>query len=84
MDTINIRSVNIHNRENISPATDGDGGYRDDDTTTTDTGDKTITDPVSVQVFEVPAPDPMNDEEFRVVVAQTMSKTPGWTLYPLV
>ena len=52
--------------------------------TTTTTGDTTITDPVSVQVFEVPAPDPLNDEAFRVVVAQPMAKTPGQLLSPLI
>ena len=49
----------------------------------TTTGETTITDPVSVHAFEVPAPDPLNDEAFRVVVAQPMDKTPSWTLSPL-
>ena len=68
--TINTRSVNIHTTEPLLPDTDGDGGERADaSTTTTTTGDTTVTDPVSVQVFEAPAPDPLYDEAFRVVVA---------------
>ena len=43
----------------------------------TTTGDTTITNLVSVQVFEAPAPPPLNDEAFRVVVAKKMAKTPG-------
>ena len=35
------------------------------------------------QVFEAPAPDPLNDESFRVVVAQTMAETPGRLISPL-
>ena len=40
------------------------------DTTTATTGDTTVTDPVSVQVFDAPAPVPLSNEESRVVVAQ--------------
>ena len=46
------------------------------------TGDTTVTDPVSVRFFEAPAPDPLNNETFRVVVAQPMSETPGRPLSP--
>ena len=49
----------------------------------TTTGDTTVTDPVYVQIFEAPAPDSLNDEEFRVVVAQPMAETPGCLLSPL-
>ena len=72
--TINIRIF----KEPLRPATDGDGGGRAAAATTTTTcaGDTTITDPVSVQVFEAPAPENLNDEAFRVVVAQPMAKTP--------
>ena len=81
--TINIRSVKLHTPESLRPATDGDGGYRDATNTTTTTGDTTIKDPVYVQVFEAPEPDPLNDEAFRVVVAQPMVETPGRPLYTL-
>ena len=67
--TINIRSVNIHTPEPIFPATGGDGGYRAAADTTTTTGDTIVTDSVSVQIFEAPVPDHLNDEAFRVVVA---------------
>ena len=81
--TINTRSVNINTPEPLRPATDGDGGDRDAYANMTTTGDTTITDPVSVQVFEAPALDPLNDEAFRVVVTQPMTKTPGRPLSPL-
>ena len=83
MATINIRSVKLHTPEPLHPATDGDGGERDADATTCTTGNTTITHPVSVQVFEAPAPDHLNDEAFRVVVTQPMAKTPGRSLSPL-
>ena len=67
---INIRSFKIHSPEPPRPSTGGDGGDRSADATTTTTGDTPVIDPVSVQVFEAPAPDPLNDKEFRVVVAQ--------------
>ena len=54
MDTIKIRSVKLHTPEPLRPDTDGDGGDRTTDVTTTTTGYTTITDPVSVQVFEAP------------------------------
>ena len=66
--TINIRSVKLHNPEPLRPTTDGYCEERSDAATTTTTEDTTITDPVSVQVFEVPAPNPLDDEEFIVVV----------------
>ena len=52
--------------------------------TTTTTGDTTVTDPVYVQVSEEPAPDPLNDEAFRVVVAQPMPEMPVQSLSPLI
>ena len=74
--TINIRSVKLHTLEPPCPSTGGGGGgERADAATATNTGDTTITYPVSVQVFEMPASDPLNDEAFRVVVAQPMAKT---------
>ena len=76
--TINIRSVKLQTTEPIHPDTDGDGGDRAAAATTTTTGYTIITYPVSVQVFEVPAPDPLNNESLRVVVAQPMAETPGW------
>ena len=82
VDTINIRSVKIHNTEPPRPSTGGDFGERAAASTKTITGDTTVTDPVSVQVFEASSPDPLNDEAFRVVVAQPISETPGWPLYP--
>ena len=75
--TINIRSVKLHTPEPLHPTTDGDCGEGDNDSTMTNTGDTTITDTLSVQVFEVPAPDPLNYESFRVVVAQPMAETPS-------
>ena len=54
MTTININSVKLHTHEPLCPYTDG--GARADAFTTTATGDTTITDSVSVQVFGVPAP----------------------------
>ena len=75
--TINIRSVKIHTPEPLSPATDGGGGERSAAATTTTTGDTTITDPVSIRVFEAPATYPLNGEVFRVVVAQPMAETTG-------
>ena len=50
---INIRSIKLHILEPLCPATGGDGGERAAAATKTDTGDKTVTDPVSVQVFGV-------------------------------
>ena len=47
------------------------------------TGDTNVTDPVSVQVFEAPAPYPLNEETFRLVVAHPMDETPGLPLSPL-
>ena len=55
----------------------------DDAVTKTTTGDTTVTDPVSVQFIEAPAPDPLNGETFIVVVAYPMAETPGRPLYPL-
>ena len=81
--TINISSVNLHTLEPPSPATVGDGVERDASTTTTTTGDTTVTDPVTIQVFEAPAPDPLNNEAFRVVVAQPMAETPVRPISPL-
>ena len=81
--TTNIRSVKLYTTEPPRPSTGGDGGERDPAVTTTTTGNITVTDPVSVQVFEAPAPDPLNDEAFRVVVTQPMAKTPGHMLSPL-
>ena len=49
--TINIRCVNLHTPEPPRPTNSGDGGERDDASTIITTGDTTITDPVSVQVF---------------------------------
>ena len=74
--TINIRSVKLHTPEPPCPYTGGDGGERSSAATTTTTGNTTVTDPVYVKVFEAPVPDPLNDEAFRVVVAQPMEKTP--------
>ena len=70
--TINITSVNLHTPEHLCPVKYVGGGERVADATTTTTGDTTITDPVSVQVFEAPEPYPFNDKEFRLVVAQPM------------
>ena len=76
VDTTNIRSVKLHTPENILPDTDGDGGERAAAATMTNTVDTTITDPVSIRVFEAPEQDPLNYEAFRVVVAQPMDETP--------
>ena len=82
--TINVRSIKLHNPEPLFPSTVDDGGDRSAASTTTNTGDTTVTYPVSVQVFNEPAPDPLNYKEFRVVVAQPMAKTPGRPISPLV
>ena len=76
VDTINIRSVKLHIMEPLRPSIDGAA-------TTTTTRDTTMTYPVSILFFEAPAPDPLNDEVFRMVVAQPMDKTPGRPLSPL-
>ena len=81
--TINIWGVKLHTTEPPFPSTGGDSRERADATTTTTTGDTTVTDAVYVQVFEALALDPLNDEAFRVFVAQTMSKTPVRPLSPL-
>ena len=44
---------------------------------------KTVKYPVPVKVLEAPAPYPLNDEAFRVVVAQPMEKKPGRLLSTL-
>ena len=49
----------------------------------TTNGYTTVTYPVSVQVFEAPAPDPLNDESFIVGVAHPMAKTTGLPLSTL-
>ena len=82
--TINISSVKLHNPESPCPSTGDDGGERAASATTTTTGDTTITYPVFDQFFEVLAPDPFNDEAFRVTFAQTMDKTPVQNLSPLI
>ena len=58
--SINICSFKLHTLEPTRPSTGSDDGERSAATTTTTTGYKTITDPVSIRVFEVPAPDPFN------------------------
>ena len=81
--TINIRSVKIHTTETPCPTTGVDGGDRDAATTTTTIRDTHVTYPVYVQLFKAPAPKPLNDEAFRLMVTQTMDKTPGlnrWVL----
>ena len=80
--TINIRSFNIHTTETPCPDTGGDSGERADDKTTNTTGDTTITYTVYVQVFKAPAPEPLNDEAFKLVVAQPIDETPGRPLSP--
>ena len=72
--TINLRSVKLHTTKPPHPYTCGDVGERDASDTITTTVDTTVTDPVYFQVFEAPAPDPLNDEAFRVVAAQPMEK----------
>ena len=81
--TIKIHSVKLHIPEPPRPSTGGDGGERSAASTTTNNGETTVTDTVSVQVFEAPAPDPMKYESFRVVVAQPAYKTPGHPLSSL-
>ena len=77
MATINIRNVKLHNPEPLIPATDGYGGERANSATTTANVDTTIKNPVYVQVLEAPVPVYLNDEAFRVVVAQPMDETPS-------
>ena len=81
--TTGIRSVKLHNPEPLRPAADNDGGERADAYTNDTTGDTTITYLVSIRVFKAPAPDPLNDEAFRVVVTQPMTETPVQTLSTL-
>ena len=83
VDTVTILSVNLHTPENFSTSTGGDGDNRAASSTTTATGETTVTDPVSVQFLEAPAPDPLNYETLRVVVAQPMAEAPGRPLSPL-
>ena len=73
--TINIRSVKLHTPEPLHHATDGYGGERDAAATMPNTGDTTITDPVLIRFFKSPAPEPLNDEAFRVAVSQPMTRT---------
>ena len=80
---INICSVKLHTLEPPRPSTGGNGGERAAAAATTTNGDKTVIGSVSVRVFEAPAPYPLNDEAFRVVVAQPMGKTLGRLLSPL-
>ena len=56
MATINIQSVKLHTLEPYRPYTGDDGGERAAAATMTNNGDTTVTDPVSVQVLEAPAP----------------------------
>ena len=71
VDTVNMRSVDLRTLRNPPrPATGGDGGDRAAVATTTTTGDTTVTDPVYVRVLEAPAPHPLDNEAFRVMVAQ--------------
>ena len=81
--TINIQSFKIHTPEPPRSYTGGDGGERAAAATMTTTGDTTIKDKVSIRVFKAPSPEPLNDESFRVVVAQQMAETPGRLLFPL-
>ena len=81
--SIKIRNVKLNNLEPTRTYTGGDGGERAAAATKTTNGDTTVTDPVYVQVFEAPALDPLNDEAFRVVVAQPMDETPGRPISPL-
>ena len=83
VDTINIRIVKLHTPEPSRTTTCGYGGKRAAAATTTTTGDTTVKDPVSVQFLEALSPDPLNDEAFRLVVAQPMSERPGQPLSPL-
>ena len=73
MDTINISSFKLHTPEPLCLDTYGFGRYRDASSATTNTGGTSITDPVYVQVLEVPAPDPFNDKSFIVVAVQPMA-----------
>ena len=82
--TINIRSFKLHNTEPPRPSTSVYCAERAAAVTTTTTGDTTVTDPVSVQFFEVPSPDPLNDEAFRLVVAQPIAETSGRPLSTLI
>ena len=66
MNTIKIRSFKLHTPEPLLPDTDVDGSERAATATMTTTGDTIIIDPVYVQVFDVPAPDYLDDESFRV------------------
>ena len=75
--TTNIRSVKIHTTEPLCTATDGGGGEIYAAATTTTTGNTNIIGPASIRVFEVPAPETLNDESFILVVAHPMAKTPG-------
>ena len=81
--TINIRSVKLHTLGPPRLSTGVGGGERAAASTMTTTGDTTIIDPVSIQVLDAPSPDPLNDESFRVVVAQPMAETPGRPLSPM-
>ena len=74
---ISIRSVKLNTTEPLLNDSDVDGGQSAASAITTTTEDTIITDPVFVQVFEAPEPDPLSDESFRVVVAQLMVETPG-------
>ena len=49
----------------------------------TTNGDTTITDPVMILFFEAPAPEPLNDVTFRVVVARPIFETPSRPISPL-
>ena len=80
---IHIRSVKIQTQGPLCNDSDY-GGDRYAAATTTTNGGTTITDPVSIRVFEAPAPDLFNDEAFRVVVAQPISEMPGWIIYPFI
>ena len=81
--TINIRSVNIHTPETLLPDTYGDSWEKDAAANTATNGHKTITYSVLIRVFEAPAPYPFNHEEFRLVVAHSMAKTPNQKLSTL-
>ena len=67
--TIKIRSVNIHTPEPLCPATDIDGGGRSATATRTTNGDTTITGSVLIRFLKASALEPLNEEEFRVVVS---------------
>ena len=74
--TINIRSVKIHTTEPPRATTGGNGRERAAAATTVATGDTNATDPVSVQVFEAPELDPLNDEAFIVAVSHPILGRP--------